>query len=200
VAVNESEVVPVDAAEREVAGQSVEPTSEKAEVTTERKIARLFGLKGESWMRHANPVSVWTRFSPVSLIALSIWSREWIGWYCLIPLGLTLIWLMVNPLLFKEPTSTRNWASKAVFGERIWSDRTAVDIPEQFRSRVPNLANAYSAIGMVSLAYGLVVLNVLAVVAGIVIVHGGKLWYLDRMVLLFEDMKGRSAEYAAWEY
>ena len=37
------------------------------------------------------------------------------------------------------------------------------------------------------------------VVAGILIVHGGKLWFIDRMVLLFEDMKGRP-EYAGWEY
>ena len=37
-------------------------------------------------------------------------------------------------------------------------------------------------------------------VAGIIIVHGGKLWYLDRMVLLFEDMKHRNSTYATWEY
>ena len=27
-----------------------------------------------------------------------------------------------------------------------------------------------------------------------------KCWSLDRMVLLFEEMKGRNAEYASWEY
>ena len=46
----------------------------------------------------------------------------------------------------------------------------------------------------------LVALDVWLTVAGIVIVHGGKLWYLDRMVLLFEDMKHRDATYAGWEY
>ncbi len=180
--------------------QRDEPTPDKPKATKERKVAQIFGLEGENWMRHANPISVWTRFSVLSLMALSIWSREWIGWYCLIPIALSVIWMMVNPLLFKEPKSTKNWASKAVLGERIYSDRTAVEIPEQFRSRVPNVANAYSTIGMVSLAYGLVALDVLAVIAGIVIVHGGKLWYLDRMVLLFDDMKARRAEYAVWEF
>ena len=50
------------------------------------------------------------------------------------------------------------------------------------------------------LAGGLVVLDVWLVVAGIVIVHGGKLWYLDRMVLLFDDVKQRDATVASWEY
>src|SRR3712207_8046089 len=35
---------------------------------------------------------------------------------------------------FPPPRSTRNWASRGVFGERIWADRNAVDLPEQFRS------------------------------------------------------------------
>ena len=98
------------------------------------------------------------------------------------------------------PASTRNWASKGVFGERIWSDRRTIQIPDQFASRVPNLANAYSCIGLAMLVYGLVALDVWLAVAGIVIVHGGKLWYIDRMVLLFEDMKQRDADYASWEY
>ncbi len=25
-------------------------------------------------------------------------------------------------------------------------------------------------------------------------------WYIDRMVLLFDAMKGRNAEYASWDY
>jgi hypothetical protein len=37
-------------------------------------------------------------------------------------------------------------------------------------------------------------------VAGIVILQTAKAWYLDSMVLLFEDMKTRRAEYARWEY
>jgi hypothetical protein len=32
------------------------------------------------------------------------------------------------------------------------------------------------------------------------VVQGGKLWYLDRMVLLFEEMKTQDPEYARWEY
>ena len=168
--------------------------------TTEQRIARLFGLTGDKWMRHANALSVWTRFSVLPLIALAIWSRDWIGWYCLIPVALALTWMIVNPLLFPEPRSTRNWASKAVFGERIYADRNAVELPAQFRSPALNVANAVSGVGIAVLAQGLIVFAPLPALAGLLITTVGKVWYLDRMVLLFEDMKHSNAEYAAWEY
>jgi hypothetical protein len=183
---------------------SAEPSSgssETTEVTHERKIARLFGLEGENWERHANPVSVWTRFAVVPLLVVSIWSREWIGWWSLVPVALSLIFMMVNPLLFSRPRSTRNWASKCVFGERIWADRNKVEIPDQFaRSQVPNVTYAFQVFGLAVMAYGLVVLDPLAAVTGVVIVQLAKFWFLDRMLLLFEDMKARRPEYATWEY
>ena len=171
-----------------------------AEPAEEGRVAHFFGLRGDAWMRHANPLSVWTRFSCLSLLVIAVWSRAWIGWYSFIPIVAASAWMWLNPRLFDVPASTRNWASKAVFGERIWLDRKNTLIPDQFRSRVPNLANAYSTIGMAMLVYGLVVLDVWLTVAGIVIVHGGKLWYLDRMVLLFEDTKQRNDTFASWEY
>jgi hypothetical protein len=169
--------------------------------TGDRKIAKAFGLEGDGWMKHANPASVWTRFSALSLLALAIWSRDWIGVWCLIPVALAVVWLFVNPLFFKAPKSTRNWASRSVLGERIWVDRDKIELPEQFRSRASSLvANAYSTIGLGFLAFGLIDLNVLATVAGLLITHGGKAWYLDRISLLFAEMKRRSPEYAAWDY
>jgi hypothetical protein len=168
--------------------------------TGEGRVATFFGLRGDAWMRHANPRSVWTRFTCVSLVVVAVWSREWIGWYCLIPIALASAWTWVNPRLFGVPTSTRSWASKSVFGERIWTERRSTQLPEQFRSRVPNLANAYSCLGLALLVYGVVAVDVWLTIAGIAVVHGGKLWYLDRMVLLFEDMKQRDATFASWEY
>ena len=168
--------------------------------TMDRRIAAAFGLEGDNWMRHANPVSVWTRFSVVSLIALAVWSREWIGWYCVVPLAGALVWMMVNPLFFGVPSSTRSWASKAVLGERIWTERLSTEIPAQFRSHVPNLANAVAGLGLLLLAEGLLVQDGWMVGAAIVIVYLAKLWYLDRMVLLFEAVKQHDAEVASWEF
>ncbi|WP_371404646.1 hypothetical protein OHA10_03085 [Kribbella sp. NBC_00662] len=171
--------------------------------TRETKLAQMFGLDGDSWMRHANPVSVWTRFSVLPLLTISIWSRDWIGWWSLIPIALSLVFMVVNPVLFPAPRSTRYWASKAVFGERIWAERNSVEIPEQFRSQVPNVTYTFQLVGMAFWVYGLLVLDhigLVAVVAGLVIVQCAKAWCLDRMVLLFEQLKSLRSDYAGWEY
>jgi hypothetical protein len=176
-------------------------SSSARKLTSEYRVAKLFGLKGENWMRHANPVSVWTRFAVLPLIVVSVWSRERIGWWSLVPIGLSLAFMMVNPLLFRSPRSTRNWASKSVLGERIWADRNNVEIPDQFTSSgVTNVTYAIQTAGLALLVYGLVRLDLLAVICGLVIGQTAKAWYLDRMVLLFDDMKTRHQEYAAWEY
>jgi hypothetical protein len=179
---------------------SAAPSPAAPKVTGETRIARLFGLQGETWMRHANPASVWTRFAVLPLLAVAIWSREWIGWWSLIPVVLVLVFMMVNPLLFPRARSTRNWASKAVFGEHVWSERNKVPVPPQFTARVANVTYAIQTVALVILAYGLIRLDLLAVVSGLLLVQTAKAWYLDRMVLLFEDMKTRVPEYAGWEY
>jgi uncharacterized protein DUF6653 len=178
----------------------VAPASESAKVTSEQRVAKLFGLEGDSWARHANPVSVTTRFAVLPLLALSIWSRDWIGWWCLVPVALSLVFMMVNPLLFPKPRSTRNWASKGVFGERVWSERTTVTPPRQFSTGVLNVTYAIQVVGAAVLTYGLVRLDVVDTVAGLVILQTAKAWYIDRQVLLFEDMKARHPRYASWEY
>jgi hypothetical protein len=118
---------------------------ERSGISRGKKIAGAFGLKGENWMRHANPASVWTRFGVLPLLAGSVWSRKWIGRRCLIPLALSSVWLFVNPVFFRPPRSTKNWASKAVFGERIWVERDRSELPDQFRSVVPTAASGYPA-------------------------------------------------------
>ncbi|MDF2745671.1 MAG: hypothetical protein K0S88_7052 [Actinomycetia bacterium] len=110
------------------------------------------------------------------------------------------LFMMVNPLLFPPPRSTRNWASKGVFGERIWTERATVELPPQFRSKVLQVTYAIQVAGLAVLVYGLVRLDLLEVVSGLVILQTAKAWFIDRMVLLFEHMKAGSPEYAAWEY
>jgi hypothetical protein len=169
--------------------------------TTEKRVAKAFGLEGESWMEHSNAWSVWTRFLALPLIVMSIWTRDWIGWWCLVPLALSLVFMVINPRLFKAPKSTRNWASKGVFGERIWADRKTVEIPAKYgKSLVPTVCYVAQTLSLVVLAYGLVRMDVMATIAGTVMCQIAKSWYIDRMVLLYEDMKERNAEYAAWEY
>jgi hypothetical protein len=54
-------------------------SSETTGINKESKIVKAFGLGGEKWMRHANPISVWTRFAVLPMLAASVWSRDWIG-------------------------------------------------------------------------------------------------------------------------
>jgi Family of unknown function (DUF6653) len=191
--------IPTTPSEEDPMTTTTSPVAPRAEATFQHRVAKLFGLEGDKWMRHANPWSVGTRFAVLPMLALSVWSRDWVGWWSLVPISLSVVFLVVNPLLFPPPRSTRNWASKGVFGERVYADRTEVEIPPQYRSPVPVIANVISAVGMGTLAYGLVVLDPLAVVAALVIQQTAKSWYIDRMVLLYEDMKTRDPEYARWE-
>ena len=47
----------------------------------EEKIAKLFAVDNETWLRHANPLSVWTRFTVLVIFILSLWSRVWFGYW-----------------------------------------------------------------------------------------------------------------------
>jgi hypothetical protein len=175
-------------------------SGQESRINFGKAISGAFGLKGDNWMRHSNPASVWTRFAVLPMLVGSIWSRRWIGRRSLIPLAVSSAWLLVNPLRFGPPRSTKNWASKGVLGERIWTERDRSELPDQFSSAAPVIASLYQAIGLGPLAYGLTKLKATPTVLGTLIVQGGKLWYLDRMVLLFEEMKTQDPKYARWEY
>lgn len=167
-------------------------------MTLERKIAKTFNLTDENWMKHANPWSVWTRYSVLPIIVLAFWSRVWIGWWCLIPGLLSLLWMFFNPVFFSKPSSTKNWASKSVLGERVYLNRDQVDIPD-YHKIAPNILNAISSIGMLFTIYGIVVLSIWPIILGVVLAYLGKSWYLDRMVWLYEDMKDLP-QYKKWLY
>ncbi len=165
----------------------------------EAKIANWFAMSDEVWMRHANPWSVWTRFSVLPLLVVAIWSRVWIGWFSLGPIALSLLWTWYNPRAFPKPTSTQNWASKAVFGERVWLQRDTIPVPDRHR-QVPHILNLVSAVGAIVLGWGLWQLQLWPTVTGMLLVMLGKLWFVDRMVWLYEDMKDRDREYQSWLY
>lgn len=84
---------------------------------------KLFLPDEESWLRHAIPWSVWTRFITLPFLILAVWSRVWIGWYCLVPISVLVVWIFVNPRIFDKPSHYNSWGSKAVLGERIYIQR-----------------------------------------------------------------------------
>jgi hypothetical protein len=165
-------------------------------MTTGDRIATLFQMDDETWTHHANPWSVWSRTTVLPALILAGWSRVWIGWWALLPGALALLWTWLNPRLFGKPASLDNWASKAVLGERIWVKRDEEPVPERHRL-APNVLNAVSAVGTLLVIWGVVRLAVWPTLLGAVLVYAGKLWFLDRMVWLHEDVKNAAPEYRA---
>ena len=163
------------------------------------KLTGFFGLNDENWMRHSNPWSVWTRFVSLPLLCLCLASAWKVGWFSLLPTGAILFWLWINPRAFAKPASTRNWASKAVLGERVWLRDGERPVPDHHRSIV-RLLGFFTSLGIPLVIWGLAKAEVWPTLFGLTVVVVGKLWFLDRMVWIFEDMKQVSEEYRSWEY
>ena len=75
----------------------------------------------------------------------------------------------------------------------------SISVTKLFRSRVLQGTYAIQVVGMAIGIYGLVELDLPAVVSGLLITQTAKAWFIDRMVLLFEDMKARDPAYAGLE-
>ncbi len=168
-------------------------------MTLERTIANSFWMDDRTWMGHANPWSVWTRFTVLPLLILAIWSRVWLGWLSLLPIAISLVWMWLNPRLFSKPQTTNNWISKGVLGERVWLNRHSIPVPKHHQ-RVPNILIIVSALGIPFLILGLVNLEIYPTLMGVILVYLGKLWFIDRMVWLYEDMKDDNSLYRSWLY
>lgn len=167
-------------------------------MTFEKKIAKVFNLTDEAWMRHANPWSVYTRFSVLIFLYAAIWSRVWLGWWSIVLVLLAIVWNFVNPHLFPKPKTTKRWVSKSVMGERVYLNRDIIPIPEHHKY-APNITNAISALGLPLSIYGLVVYSLPWVAIGYIITVIGKMWFLDRMVWILHDMM-HVEEYKKWIY
>lgn len=162
-----------------------------------KRLASLFRLDEAGWERHANPWSVWTRVAIWPALVPALWSIHWIGWWAALPLMLIAVWAFINPRAFPAPASRRNWASRAVLGERIYLARGERPIPEHHRVAAQWLAGIGSAGTLIMLA-GLVMTSPVLFVAGAVAAFFAKMWFVDRMVWLFDDMARDHRHYAAW--
>lgn len=148
---------------------------------------RLMTMDDETWARHANPWSVFSRFTCLPLIALAVWSRVWLGWWSIIPLVLALFWTWYNPRAFSPSKRSESWAFKGTGGERIFLNRARSPVPCH-HDRMARILTAISAVGVLILLYGLVALNAWAAVCGLSVTILAKTWFVDRMVWLYEDV------------
>jgi hypothetical protein len=167
-------------------------------MTLERRIAKTFALDNKTWLRHANPWSVILRNTVLPALVFAFWSRIWISWWAIIPVATAFLWIWINPRIFPAPQSLDHWSSKAVLGERVWLNRDVIPVPVYHRT-VPNILSVIAALGMVFVFWGVLTLDIWPTVLGMVLVYCGKLWFLDRMVWLWEDMKDANEEYRSWQ-
>lgn len=114
-------------------------------------------------------------------------------------MGALLFWSWINPRFFGRPITTKHWASKAVFGERVWLRKDELPIADH-HLRAITVLNSITGSGLPFIAWGLYELHIWSALLGLTLVILGKMWFLDRMVWVYEDMKHKSEEYFSWEY
>jgi len=157
-------------------------------MSLESRLANAFGLTSEdAWRRHANPLSVYTRIPVPALLVAAIWSRVWLGWWAVLPVAICLVWTALNPRVFAPPRTFDSWASRSVMGETLWAKRKSAPVPGRHRA-APLVLSALSAAGLPFLVWGLVVLDPWLTLFGLSVQVTGKLWFLDRMALLYDDV------------
>ena len=160
-----------------------------SDMNLEKRIANYFRLRRqEDWLRHANPWSVATRFIILPFLILVIWSRIWIGWYSLIFIILLIIWSLVNPKLFHRYTKINNWWSKSVIGEYFWINRDDIPVPK-YHYKIIKILTFLQTVGGIILILGLYKLDMLLTFIGTISIYFSKMWFLDRMVWIYENMK-----------
>ena len=147
---------------------------------------RIMAMNPAVWARHVNPWSGWSRVSILPLLAVAVWSRVWIGWWALLPIGAVLVWTWLNPRLFPPPASTDNWMSKGVLGERIWLSHSTDPVLAHHVPVIRSLTIATS-VGAASLLVGLAILNLPLTMTGLAVAMLSKLWLLDRMVWILSE-------------
>ena len=82
-------------------------------------------------------------------------------------------------------------------GERVWLARKDTPIPEH-HAKAAGILAGLAGTGMPFVAYGLWTLEFWPTFIGVVLIVIFKMWFLDRMVWLYNDMAKENEEYAAW--
>jgi len=158
----------------------------------------LMSMTPEVWARHANPWSVYSRIGGGTLVFFALWSPFWMGWWGGAAIAAAVVWIWLNPRLFPPPERTDNWASQAVLGERLFLNRKSVAVPSH-HVRVAMIATGLSLAFLALTVFGFVRGEFwLAFTAW----HGAalaKVWFCDRMVWLWRDVRHQTELYRAWD-
>ena len=173
-----------------IVGSPHSETERRCALAGQSRLTKAFGLSdADAWRRHANPWSVYTRIPVPLLLTAAIWSRVWIGWWSLIPVAAVAVWTLINPRVFPPARSIDTWASRGVLGEEYWSARRRTPISAHHRV-APIVLGGMSAAGVPFWAWGLIVLDTWITAFGLAVQMLCKVWFIDRMALLYDDVHG----------
>jgi hypothetical protein len=92
-----------------------------------------------------------------------------------------------DPRVFPAPRSLDSWVSRSVLGETVWARQKDTSVPPRHRL-APMVLSIVSAVGLLFLVWGLIVLDPWITAFGLAVQTAGKLWFLDRMALLYDDV------------
>jgi hypothetical protein len=146
-------------------------------------VAGAHGMTDGTWMRHANPWSVWTRLAAIVVFELAAPHREWIGWWCLLGVALVLVWLFWLNVRVFGPVGPTSWAARGIYGEQL---HVAGDLPAEHLV-IMRLLVAAGLGGFGLITWGLVALDLWPLVSGTVLLLMAQLWRIDRYGLLYQQ-------------
>ncbi len=159
---------------------------------------RVLGMDSEVWKRHASGWSVWTRFATLPFLYLAIWSFSVTHWFNATGLTAAVIfWLWLNPRIFPAPRRFDRWHSRAVLGERVWLNRSAIPVPAH-ENRKALVFSAIAGLGFLLGLWGALSPSVEIMVAGMLITYAGKLAFLAVMVQIYDLMRDAHPLYRSW--
>ena len=130
-------------------------------------------LSERTWSRHANPWSGWTRVLAMPMLGLGLYFHNW--WL----LGLTLLWTIINPVIFSAPKRVDNWMSRGVLGEQqYYSDKKYIkrDLPTLLNIINVVLGGLFVYVSWQQMLNEAILLGILVMVV--------KFWFVDRMAHL----------------
>ena len=158
---------------------------------------RLMGMNDRVWARHMNPLSVWTRLFSAPLWFLALWSYVWLGWLSLVPILIMAVWTYLNPRVFPRPRTLDAWGSKGVLGERVWLARKEMPLPAGF-ARAAFITSSLSGLFILCGFYGFITRDFWAAVLGWHAAVVAKIWFVDRMVWLWDVTADKEKRLAVW--